>query len=54
MHAYPTLAEISKRAAGSYYAERLFSRRTRGLLTLFFNLKGRACEPPAGSAAAGG
>jgi pyruvate/2-oxoglutarate dehydrogenase complex dihydrolipoamide dehydrogenase (E3) component len=47
MHAYPTLAEISKRAAGSYYADRLFSRRTRSLLSLFFNLKGRACEPPA-------
>ena len=48
IHAYPTLAEISKRAAGAYYADRLFSRRTRSLLSLFFNLKGRACEPPAG------
>jgi pyruvate/2-oxoglutarate dehydrogenase complex dihydrolipoamide dehydrogenase (E3) component len=46
MHAYPTLAEISKRAAGSYYADRLFSKRTRSLLSLFFNLKGRSCEPP--------
>jgi pyruvate/2-oxoglutarate dehydrogenase complex dihydrolipoamide dehydrogenase (E3) component len=46
MHAYPTLAEISKRAAGSYYADRIFSKRTRSLLSLFFNLKGRSCEPP--------
>ncbi|HEY6000923.1 MAG TPA: FAD-dependent oxidoreductase [bacterium] len=46
IHAYPTLAEISQRAAGSYYAERLFSARTRGLLSLLFQLKGRACGPP--------
>ena len=29
VHAYPTLAQISKRAAGSYYAPQLFSSRTR-------------------------
>ncbi|HWR97358.1 MAG TPA: FAD-dependent oxidoreductase, partial [Candidatus Methanoperedens sp.] len=54
IHAYPTLAEISKRAAGSYYADRLFSRRTRGVLSLLFNLKGRACEPPPGTVAESG
>jgi len=46
VHAYPTLAEISKRVAGSLFAERLFSDRTRGVLTFLFNLKGRACSPP--------
>jgi pyruvate/2-oxoglutarate dehydrogenase complex dihydrolipoamide dehydrogenase (E3) component len=29
---YPTLGEVSKRAAGSYYAPKLFSNRTRGLV----------------------
>lgn len=29
---YPTLAEISKRAAGNYYAPRLFSSRVRGVV----------------------
>ena len=32
VHAYPTLAQISKRAAGSYYAPQLFSSRTRRLV----------------------
>lgn len=45
IHAYPTLAEISKKAAGSYYSEKLFSDRTRSILRFFFGLKGRACTP---------
>jgi pyruvate/2-oxoglutarate dehydrogenase complex dihydrolipoamide dehydrogenase (E3) component len=45
IHSYPTLSEVSKRAAGSYFEERLFGERTRGLLRLLFHLKGRACEP---------
>lgn len=32
VHAYPTLAQISKRAAGAYYAPQLFSARTRTLV----------------------
>lgn len=32
--AYPTLAEVSKRAAGAYYTPTLFSRRTRVLVRL--------------------
>jgi len=32
IHAYPTLAQIGKRAAAGYYAPRLFSPRTRGLV----------------------
>jgi pyruvate/2-oxoglutarate dehydrogenase complex dihydrolipoamide dehydrogenase (E3) component len=49
IHAYPTLAEVSKRAAGSLFAERLFSERSRGVLKLLFQLKGRACTPREGS-----
>lgn len=43
VHLYPTLSEISKRAAGKYFASKLFSDKTRSILRLFFNLKGRAC-----------
>ena len=46
MHVYPTLSEISKRAAGAYYSERLFGDRTKGVLKFLFHLKGRACTPP--------
>ena len=35
---YPTLAEISKRAAGGYYTPRLFSERTRKLVRLLSRL----------------
>jgi pyruvate/2-oxoglutarate dehydrogenase complex dihydrolipoamide dehydrogenase (E3) component len=48
IHVYPTLSEISKRAAGSYFAEKLFSERTKSLLRLLFRLKGRACTLPEG------
>ncbi|MGD0275975.1 MAG: FAD-dependent oxidoreductase [Syntrophales bacterium] len=46
VHVYPTLSEISKRAAGQYYARTLFSDRTRNVLRLLFQLKGRACSLP--------
>lgn len=45
IHAYPTLAEISKKAAGSYYSGKLFSDRTKKILRFLFDLKGRACAP---------
>jgi pyruvate/2-oxoglutarate dehydrogenase complex dihydrolipoamide dehydrogenase (E3) component len=35
---YPTLGEASKRAAGSYFTERLFGPRTRGLVHLLARL----------------
>jgi pyruvate/2-oxoglutarate dehydrogenase complex dihydrolipoamide dehydrogenase (E3) component len=35
---YPTLSEITKRAAGGYYAPRLFSSRTRWLVRLLARL----------------
>ena len=44
----PTLSEISKRAAGSYFAEKLFSERTKSILRHLFHLKGRACTLPEG------
>jgi pyruvate/2-oxoglutarate dehydrogenase complex dihydrolipoamide dehydrogenase (E3) component len=48
IHVYPTFSEISKRVAGSLFAERLFSDRTKAALGFFFRLKGRACSPPPG------
>ncbi len=45
VHVYPTLAEISKRAAGAYYSEKLFSDTTKSVLRFLFHLKGRACTP---------
>jgi pyruvate/2-oxoglutarate dehydrogenase complex dihydrolipoamide dehydrogenase (E3) component len=45
IHIYPTLSEISKRAAGRYFTEKLFSERTNSILRHLFHLKGRACTP---------
>jgi pyruvate/2-oxoglutarate dehydrogenase complex dihydrolipoamide dehydrogenase (E3) component len=38
VHAYPTLSEISKKGAGLYYAEKLFTPRVRCLLRLLFGV----------------
>ncbi|MHB8771184.1 MAG: dihydrolipoyl dehydrogenase family protein [Syntrophales bacterium] len=46
VHIYPTLAEISKRAAQQPFTAKLFSDTTRGVLRFLFDLKGRACTPP--------
>jgi pyruvate/2-oxoglutarate dehydrogenase complex dihydrolipoamide dehydrogenase (E3) component len=46
IHVYPTLSEISKRAAGEYYSDKLFSERTKSVLRFLFHLKGRACKAP--------
>ncbi len=35
---YPTLGEVSKRAAGAYYTERLFSPRTRRIVSMLQRL----------------
>jgi hypothetical protein len=35
---YPTLGEVSKRAAGSYYTEALFGPRTRALVKFLSRL----------------
>ncbi len=47
VHIYPTLAEISKRAAQQPFTAKLFSETARGVLRFLFDLKGRACTPPA-------
>ncbi|MBW1887670.1 MAG: mercuric reductase, partial [Deltaproteobacteria bacterium] len=43
VHPYPTLGEINKRVAGSYFTPKIFSDRIKKGLKFFFNLKGRAC-----------
>jgi len=43
IHPYPTIAEINKRVAGSFFATKIFSEKVQKGLKFFFNLKGRAC-----------
>ncbi|MCB2183996.1 MAG: FAD-dependent oxidoreductase [Desulfobulbaceae bacterium] len=45
IHPYPTLAEINKRVAGSYFSPKIFSSTVKKGLKLFFQLKGSACDP---------
>ena len=45
VHPYPTLGEINKRVAGAFLSTKIFSEPVRKGLKLFFNLRGRACEP---------
>ncbi|MDY6879460.1 MAG: FAD-dependent oxidoreductase [Desulfatiglans sp.] len=44
VHPYPTLGEINKRVAGTYFAPKIFSEKVKKGLKFFFHLKGRACE----------
>ncbi|MDT8271584.1 MAG: FAD-dependent oxidoreductase [Desulfomonilia bacterium] len=46
VHIYPTMSEISKRVAGDLFASKIFSDKTKTVLRLLFNLKGRACSLP--------
>ncbi|MGD8291938.1 MAG: FAD-dependent oxidoreductase [Desulfobacterales bacterium] len=43
IHPYPTIGEINKKVAGSYFSSKIFSEKVQKGLKLFFNLKGRAC-----------
>jgi pyruvate/2-oxoglutarate dehydrogenase complex dihydrolipoamide dehydrogenase (E3) component len=43
VHPYPTLGEINKRVAGTYFSPKIFSDKVRKGLKFFFHLKGRAC-----------
>jgi pyruvate/2-oxoglutarate dehydrogenase complex dihydrolipoamide dehydrogenase (E3) component len=43
MHPYPTLGEINKRVAGSFFSSKIFTEKMKKRLKFFFNLKGRAC-----------
>lgn len=45
IHPYPTIAEINKKVAGSYFSPKIFSNRIKKGLKFFFHLKGRACGP---------
>ena len=45
VHPYPTLGEINKRVAGTYFSPKIFSDKVRKGLKFFFHLKGRACTP---------
>ena len=44
VHPYPTLGEINKRVAGTYFSPKIFSDKVKKGLKFFFHLKGRACE----------
>ncbi len=43
IHPYPTLGEINKTVAASFYSRKIFSKRVRKALGFFFQFKGRAC-----------
>ena len=43
VHPYPTLGEINKRVAGTFFLSKIFSDTVRKGLKFFFHLKGRAC-----------
>ncbi|MBW2608909.1 MAG: FAD-dependent oxidoreductase [Deltaproteobacteria bacterium] len=43
VHPYPTLGEINKRLAGTFFSPKIFSDRVKKGLKFFFHLKGRAC-----------
>lgn len=45
VHPYPTLVEINKRVAGSFFSPKIFSPTIKKSLKFFFNLKGSACNP---------
>jgi len=45
VHPYPTLGEINKRVAGTFFSPKIFSEKIKKGLKIFFHLKGRACEP---------
>ncbi|TET92473.1 MAG: mercuric reductase [Desulfobacteraceae bacterium] len=44
VHPYPTLGEINKRVAGTFFSPKIFSEKIKKGLKFFFHLKGRACE----------
>jgi pyruvate/2-oxoglutarate dehydrogenase complex dihydrolipoamide dehydrogenase (E3) component len=47
VHPYPTLGEINKKVAGTYFSSKIFSDKIKKSLKFFFHLKGRACTPEA-------
>ena len=45
IHPYPTIGEINKKVAGTFFSPKIFSDRIKKGLKFFFHLKGRACGP---------
>ena len=43
VHPYPTLGEINKKVAGTFFSPKIFSEKIKKGLKFFFHLKGRAC-----------
>jgi pyruvate/2-oxoglutarate dehydrogenase complex dihydrolipoamide dehydrogenase (E3) component len=43
IHPYPTIGEINKKVAGTYFSPKIFSEKMQKGLKFFFHLKGRAC-----------
>ena len=43
IHPYPTIGEINKKVAGTYFSPKIFSEKVQKGLKFFFHLKGRAC-----------
>ena len=43
VHPYPTIGEINKKVAGTFFTPKIFSDKIKKGLKFFFNLKGRAC-----------
>jgi pyruvate/2-oxoglutarate dehydrogenase complex dihydrolipoamide dehydrogenase (E3) component len=43
VHPYPTIGEINKKVAGTFFSPKIFSDTVRKGLKFFFHLKGRAC-----------
>ena len=43
IHPYPTIGEINKKVAGSFFSPKIFSEKVQKGLKFFFHLKGRAC-----------
>ena len=44
VHPYPTIGEINKKVAGTFFTPKIFSEKIQKGLKFFFDLKGRACE----------
>ncbi len=45
VHPYPTIAEMNKKVAGTFFSTKIFSEKVKKGLKFFFHLKGRACGP---------
>ena len=43
VHPYPTIGEINKKVAGTFFSPKIFSDKIKKGLKFFFHLRGRAC-----------